>query len=164
MSNLGLRRHLGRHGIRVETTPVGDRSVAARMREGGFRLGAEPSGHVLFDRGGHLVGDGLYTALTVLALPGLVERGASAVFADFERFPQRLVNVTVAQQPPLGEVERLAARVQAIEQELGDEGRVVLRYSGTEPLCRVMVEAPSAETVDRITAELAALVRGELGA
>ena len=164
MSNLGLRRHLGRLGIAVETTPVGDRSVAARRRVGGFRLGAEPSGHVLFERDGHLIGDGLYTALTLLSLPGLVERGAAAVFDDFERFPQRLVNVPVLRQPPLADVPRIADRVRELERQLGDDSRVILRYSGTEPLCRVMVEAPSAELVDRVTAELAELVRAELGA
>lgn len=164
MTNLGLRRHLAQHDVRLEMTPVGDRHVGAKMRAGGFALGAEQSGHVLFDVDGRLIGDGLFTALTILALPAVLEHGASRVFATFPRFPQRLVNVPVTRKPPFEELPQLAARTAAIEQELGEDGRVVLRYSGTESLCRVMVEAPDAATVDRHCDELAALVRAEIGA
>ena len=163
MTNLGIRRVLEQEGIGLETTPVGDRSVARAMREHGYTLGAEQSGHVLFDCGDHFVGDALFTALTILGLPGIRERGASAVFRDFERFPQRLVNVPVANKPDLETVEPLAAAARRIQDELGDDGRVVLRYSGTEDLCRVMVEAPDAATVDRYTDELAGIVTAELG-
>jgi phosphoglucosamine mutase len=162
MSNLGLRRTLAAQGIKLEMTPVGDRHVAARMREGGFTLGAEQSGHVLIDVDGALVGDGLLAALTVLGLPGLRERGASSVLARFERFPQKLVNVRVAHKPPLESNAAIQAAVAAIETELGEDGRVVLRYSGTENLCRVMVEARDADAMLRHTEALARLVEVEL--
>jgi len=164
MTNLGLRRHLAAAGIGVEMTPVGDRHVAKRMREGGFALGAEQSGHVLFDRGGHLVGDGLVTALQILRLDGVLDRGASAAFATFERFPQRLHNVRVSSKPPLEQNARISEAVARCEAELGEEGRVVLRYSGTEALCRVMVEAPDRATVDRLVDEMVEVIREELGA
>jgi phosphoglucosamine mutase len=164
MTNLGLRRHLARSGIRVEMTPVGDRHVARRMREGGFALGAEQSGHVLFDLDGHLCGDGLFTALTILGLPGVREKGASQAFATFTRYPQRLANVRVRAKPPLESILPLAAAAARIEAELGEDGRVLLRYSGTEPLCRVMVEAPDAATVDRHVDELVQIVDAEIGA
>ncbi|MEY2981098.1 MAG: hypothetical protein RL562_1325, partial [Planctomycetota bacterium] len=163
MTNLGLRRHLAAAGIGVEMTPVGDRHVAKRMREGGFALGAEQSGHVLFDRDGYLVGDGIFTALQILRLEGVLERGASAAFATFERFPQRLENVRVSSKPPLEDNPRITAAVARCEAALGEEGRVVLRYSGTESLCRVMVEAPDRTTVDRLVDEMVSVVREELG-
>lgn len=164
MTNLGLRRHLAAAGIGVEMTPVGDKNVAKRMREGGFALGAEQSGHVLFERDGHLIGDGLFTALQILRLDGVLERGASAAFASFERFPQRLENVRVTRKPPLEDNQRITEAVTRAEAELGEEGRVVLRYSGTEALCRVMVEAPDRATVDRLVDEMVEVVREELGA
>ena len=163
MSNLGLTHALAAAGIRLEATQVGDRNVAARMREGGFALGAEQSGHVLINIDGELVGDGLVTALTVLAMPGVVERGASSVFAPLERFPQKLVNVPVTAKPPLEQNERLQAAVTAAEKDLGTEGRIVLRYSGTENLCRVMVEARDAAAMERHTAALVRVVEEELG-
>ncbi|MBK8974963.1 MAG: phosphoglucosamine mutase [Planctomycetes bacterium] len=164
MSNLGLRRVLREAGVQLEMTPVGDRHVARRMREGGFRLGAEQSGHVLFDLDGHFVGDALHTALTVLSLPGVVRNGSAQAFRSFTRYPQRLVNIAVSAKPPLDTVGPLQDACRRIEADLGEEGRVVLRYSGTEPLCRVMVEAPTHELVDRSCDELAGIVRRELGA
>lgn len=163
MSNLGLHRALQKRGIKVHVTPVGDRNVAMAMREHGYALGGEQSGHVLFDGAGRLMGDGLFTALQLLALPGVKERGFAQAFASFERFPQKLQNVRVSRKPRLQEVPRIAASMAAIEQELGDDGRLLLRYSGTEPLCRVMIEAREQATVDRLCAALAAVVEAELG-
>ncbi|MEO0478267.1 MAG: phosphoglucosamine mutase [Planctomycetota bacterium] len=162
MSNLALREVLRNEGIEVLATPVGDRHVTARMRQDGLTLGAEPSGHILFDTGDRLVGDGIYTSLKVLSLPGIVEKGAAEVFQDFERFPQILRNVTVSKKPPLEEVESIQAALREAESELGERGRVVLRYSGTEPMCRVLVEAPDQETVDRLTSTIADVVEREL--
>src|SRR5690606_21884372 len=119
MSNLGLARALRAEGLQVAVTAVGDRHVADRMRERGFALGAEPSGHVLFDRGGRLVGDGLFTALTVLALPDVLTAGASRAIRTFERFPQVLVNVAVAKKPPLDDVPAILAAQRRIEADLG---------------------------------------------
>lgn len=163
MSNLGLHRALAAHGIAVHVTPVGDRNVVQAMREHGFALGGEQSGHLLF-ADGHLTGDGLYTALQLLALPGVREHGFARAFAAFQRFPQKLVNVRVRRQPPFDTVPAIAAKMAAIERQLGDDGRLLLRYSGTEPLCRVMIEARDGDVVERLCTELAAVVQQELSA
>lgn len=163
MSNLGLHKALRRAGIRVEVTPVGDRNVSQAMRAGGFALGGEQSGHMLFDGPGHLVGDGLFTALQLLSLDA-GRRTISAAFAAFQRYPQELVNVRVARKPELASVPAIAAAADAVRAELGDDGRLLLRYSGTESLCRVMVEGPEAATVHRLCHGLADVVGRELGA
>jgi phosphoglucosamine mutase len=163
MSNLGLHRALAKHGIKVHVTPVGDRNVVQAMREHGLALGGEQSGHVLFAGDGHMTGDGLFTALRLLSLPGVKETGFAAAFASFRRFPQKLVNVPVRKKPKFDEVPAIAARAAEIERELGQDGRLLLRYSGTEPLCRVMIEAADGDVVERLCADLAALVQKELG-
>lgn len=169
MSNLGLHRALREAGIGVHVTAVGDRNVVQAMREYGFSLGGEQSGHLLFAGDGHLTGDGLFTALQLLSLPEVRGRGgAGAVqvaraFASFHRFPQLLRNVRVARKPKFEDVPAIAAKAFEIERALGADGRLVLRYSGTESLCRVMVEAADAETVHRYCDELAAVVQSELG-
>ncbi len=163
MSNLGLHRALQQAGIRVHTTPVGDRHVGQAMREHGFGLGGEQSGHILFAGKGHLTGDGLFTALWLLSLPGIRERGLSSAFAAFRRFPQLLRNVPVRSKPDLDSIPAIAAASQAVRDELGQDGRLVLRYSGTESLCRVMVEGPDAAQVERLTSGLADVIRREIG-
>jgi phosphoglucosamine mutase len=163
MSNLGLHRALQKHGIQVHVTPVGDRNVVQAMRERGLALGGEQSGHVLFAGDGHLTGDGLFTALRLLSLPGVQSTGFAKAFASFRRFPQKLVNVPVRQKPKLETVPAIAARAAEIEKELGQDGRLLLRYSGTESLCRVMIEAADGAMVERLCADLAALVQKELG-
>ncbi len=162
MSNLGLRRALARSGITLHTTPVGDRHVHQAMRELGAAVGGEQSGHILF-ADHHLVGDGLYTALRLLALDAGGRQAMSAAFASFQRFPQRLVNVPVARKPALETVPAIVAKVAEIERTLGDDGRLLLRYSGTEPKCRVMIEAADAALTARLCDELADVVRAELG-
>lgn len=158
MSNLGLHRALRDAGIKVHVTPVGDRNVVQAMREHGHALGGEQSGHVLFAGDGHLTGDGLFTALRLLSLPNVRERGFAAAFASFRRFPQVLINVPVQQKPRFADVPAIAARAAEIERALGSDGRLVLRYSGTEPLCRVMIEGADAEMVQRLCRELADLI------
>jgi phosphoglucosamine mutase len=162
MSNLGLRRALSRHGITQHETPVGDRAVVAAMREHGFGLGGEQSGHIIFDGDGHHTGDGIYTALRLLSVPGIRERGFAAAFGEFETFPQLLVNVPVRHKPDLAEITAIQDATAAVEDELGEDGRVVLRYSGTEDLCRVMVEGPTEEIVQLHTERIADAVRREL--
>jgi phosphoglucosamine mutase len=159
MSNLGLHSALAKAGIKVLTTPVGDRHVVAAMRDGGYMLGGEQSGHILFGGDGELCGDGLYTALRLLALPG-ARRGLSGTF---ERFPQVLQNVRVLRKPDLETVPAVAAKAAAVRAALGQEGRLVLRYSGTEPLCRVMVEGRDRDMVQRLCSELADCIAAELG-
>ncbi|MCA8956942.1 MAG: phosphoglucosamine mutase [Planctomycetes bacterium] len=162
MSNLGLRRALGKHGVKVHVTPVGDRAVVAAMREGNYSLGGEQSGHIIFHGEGALTGDGLYTALRLLAVPGIHERGFAAAFGAFQSFPQLLVNVPVSSKPDLAALDAVQRAVAEAEAELGDDGRVVLRYSGTENLCRVMVEGPTEEIVTALTSRIADAVRQEL--
>lgn len=159
MANYGLERHLAAHGIRLLRTKVGDRFVAEEMLRSGAVLGGEPSGHVLFFDASP-AGDGLLTTLRVLGV--LAERGEPLSRAAFEKFPQALLNVPVRRKPPLEEVPALERAVEAARRELGPDGRVLVRYSGTEPLCRVMVEGPDAGRVERLAAELAETVRREL--
>lgn len=161
MSNLGMHHALRASNVKVHTTPVGDRHVVAAMKEHGFALGGEQSGHTLFTDH-ELVGDGLYTGLRILAEAG--DQPMSAAFAAFSRFPQKLVNVAVRDKPDLSTVPAIAAKQKEIEEVLGENGRLLLRYSGTEPKCRVMVEASDGELCNRLCDELAALIKAELGA
>lgn len=141
MSNLALEEWLARSGVRLLRVPVGDRCVAAAMREGGYRLGGEKSGHLLFGAEHGYRGDGLYTFL----------RAAQAMLADgidppsfaagYRDYPQRLLNLPVRGRPPLERLACLQAEQRALEQELGGCGRLVVRFSGTEPVLRLMVEA-----------------------
>jgi phosphoglucosamine mutase len=159
MSNLGMHRALREHGVTVHTTAVGDRAVHEAMRTRGSAIGGEQSGHVLF-ADHDLVGDGLYTGIRLLD----AVRGGSfaSVFPAFARFPQQLVNVPVRRKPKLSDVPAIAAKVAEVERELGDDGRLLLRYSGTEPKCRVMVEAADAARCERLCRELADVVAREL--
>jgi phosphoglucosamine mutase len=139
MSNLGLHVALRERGIAVVTTPVGDRYVVEEMVRGGYNVGGEQSGHVVFlDH--NTTGDGLITALVVLAL--VVEKGQplSALRTVMRRFPQVLLNLRVAAKPDPSTVPAMARAIADAERALGERGRVLVRYSGTEPLLRVMVE------------------------
>ena len=162
MSNLGLQRHMGAAGLELLRTPVGDRHVLAAMIEGGFGLGGEDSGHLILPHHGHLLGDGLLTALLVLS--GLRETGRDlvSVVDAVAKVPQVLLNVPVASRPPLDELPRVNALVAAAEAAHGDDIRIVLRYSGTEALARVMVEGMDAGVVERTSEELAELWRAEI--
>lgn len=159
MSNLGLRRSLEREGIELVTTPVGDRHVVQAMRAGGYGLGGEQSGHIVFAGEGRLTGDGLFTALMLLSLPAARQSGFAAAFAGFQRFPQLLLNIPVTSKPPLESMPEVQRAVREVEADLGVDGRVVLRYSGTENLCRVMVEGPSEGAVRQHVERIAEAVR-----
>jgi phosphoglucosamine mutase len=161
MSNLGMHHALRDAGIEVHVTPVGDRHVVAAMREHGFALGGEQSGHTLF-ADHELVGDGLYTGLRLLADVG--DTPMSEAMAAFESFPQKLINVAVRDKPDLSTIPVIAAKQKEVEELLGDTGRLLLRYSGTEQKCRVMIEAQDRELCERLTDEFAALIQAELGA
>ncbi|HKE00727.1 MAG TPA: phosphoglucosamine mutase [Planctomycetota bacterium] len=161
MSNLGLVAHLRERGVRVEVSPVGDRHVVARMKALGLALGAEPSGHVVFGADNHFVGDGIYSALRILELLRRTKEPLSRLGA-FERFHQRLVNVPVRSRQPLEGIEAILAARRDAERELGEDGRVVLRYSGTEPLVRVMVEARTLDAASRLADAIAQAVRRSL--
>ena len=162
MSNAGLGRALCAMGIRHVTTRVGDRWVMEAMRQHGAVLGGEDSGHLIF-ASRHTTGDGLLTAL--LLIEALLESGAplSQLKQVMTPFPQVLMNVPVSRKPELESVEPIQAAIRAIQEELNAEGRVLVRYSGTEPLCRVMVEGPTEEVTRSLCARLAETVAKILG-
>src|SRR6056297_415236 len=139
MSNLGLERFLEDRGIALERTKVGDRYVVERMREGGFNLGGEQSGHIVMTDYA-TTGDGLMAALQVLAVMVETEKPLSEIAHVFDRVPQKLVNVRYKDGEPL-EQESVQNAIAAAEKKLGNKGRLVIRKSGTEPLIRVMAEA-----------------------
>ena len=162
MSNLGLHLAMRARGVAVRTTPVGDRHVVEEMVRGGYNLGGEQSGHVVFlDH--NTTGDGLVTALAVLAL--MVERGRplSELRHVMQRLPQVLLNVTVAAKPDLDGVPAVAAAIRRAEEALGERGRVLVRYSGTEPLLRVMVEGEREAEIRQLAEAIAAAARAGIG-
>jgi phosphoglucosamine mutase len=163
MANGGLDRHLRRHGVALRRVPVGDRFVAAAMREEGLVLGAEPSGHVLLPRpGGLLTADGLVAALWVLREMADSGRPLSALVRGFARVPRAETAVRVARKTPLSRVPRMRDAIRAAERAAGASGRVLVRYSGTESKVRILVEAKSLAIARRACAALAAAAEESL--
>jgi phosphoglucosamine mutase len=162
MSNMGLEVALDELGVDLRRTQVGDRYVVEAMRNDGYNLGGEQSGHIVFLEH-NTTGDGLITALQTLAILRRKERKLSELTHGFQRFPQALVNVAVAQKPPIESIPELHDAVRRVEAELGRRGRVLVRYSGTEPKARVMVEGEDDAEVNRLAAELAERFRRCLG-
>ena len=162
MTNLGFRRAMADEGIDVHWTDVGDRYVLAHMREHGFVLGGEQSGHLIHLPSGP-TGDGLGGA--ILLLSALAERGVglAEAAAVMQRMPQRLVSIRVERKGDLAGATEVWDLVATHEAELGDDGRIVLRASGTEPLVRVMVEAPTSEQCESIADEIAEAAGRALG-
>jgi len=163
MSNMGLEAALRRDGIRMLRAPVGDKYVLERMQQEQASLGGEQSGHILFP---HLAttGDGLLTALVVLDVVRRSGRALHQLVADLKVFPQTIVNVRVREKKPLDQIATVTDTIRAAETELAESGRVVVRYSGTEALARVMIEAESEEAMRRHADRIAAAIRAELGA
>ena len=162
MSNLGFRRALEAESIEVVSAPVGDKFVAEAMAQRGAVLGGEQSGHVIF--GAHsTTGDGILTGLQVAQIVRGSDEPVSKLAHFYEPFPQVLINVPVAKRDELETTEELWEAVRALEESLGDDGRVLLRPSGTEPLVRVMVEAADAATAESSATRLAAEVERLLG-
>lgn len=163
MSNLGLEKALESHGIRMLRTPVGDKYVLEEMLKRGAVLGGEQSGHVIFSEYA-TTGDGLLTALRVLEIVRDSGESLDRLADEIKMFPQKLVNIRVKYKRPLEELKTVQAEIQAAEREFAGSGRVVVRFSGTEPLARVMIEAKSQEDVDKWTGRIADAIRAELGA
>jgi phosphoglucosamine mutase len=157
MSNLGLERFLGERNLKLERTAVGDRSVMKRMREGGYNLGGESSGHIILSDFS-TTGDGLLAALQVLAVLKAGDRPMSALARQFEPAPQKLENVRFTSGKPL-EAEGVKAAIADAEQKLGAGGRVLVRASGTEPLIRVMAEGDDEALVNQVVSEIVGAVR-----
>jgi phosphoglucosamine mutase len=162
MANLGFHQAMRAEGIRVETTPVGDRSVLEAMEAGGYSLGGEQSGHIIF---GDLAttGDGLLSGLVLLDVLARSGRPLSELASVVQKLPQVLRNVRVADRGGLADAAAFWAEVTAVEGELGDAGRVLVRPSGTEPLVRIMVEATTEDTATACTDRLEAALSAALG-
>jgi phosphoglucosamine mutase len=162
MSNMGLEAALKQSGIRMLRAPVGDRYVLEQMLVHHAALGGEQSGHILLP---HLAttGDGLLTALVVLDLIARTGKSIDELTADLKVFPQVIVNVKVREKKPLEGFPAVVAAIRAAEEELKESGRVVIRYSGTEALARVMIEAESEEAMKRHANAIAGAIRAELG-
>ena len=163
MSNLGLQKALESRGIEMLRTPVGDKYVLEEMLRRGAVLGGEQSGHVIFSEYA-TTGDGLLTALRVLEIVRDSGKSLDSLSEEVKTFPQKLVNVRVKHKRPLAELESVQGEIQAAERAFGGSGRVVVRFSGTEPLARVMIEAETDEEVDKWTGRIADAIRAELGA
>jgi len=162
MANLGLDESLREAGIRLEKTRVGDRYVAEEMQKLGASVGGEQSGHLLFTEFCP-TGDGILSALALLSVMRETGETLAALSTCMRKFPQVLVNVPVRRKPDLATLPALGERVRVFEREMGTSGRVLLRYSGTEPLARVMVEGPVPERVQGMADELAQLIRDAAG-
>lgn len=161
MSNLGLERALSKDGIGLIRTAVGDRYVLEEMLRQDLPLGGEQSGHVIF-RDCSTTGDGLLTALRVASITREAQATLDELTRDFVIYPQRLVNVRFRERKPLEELAGVQAEIREAEAEFGGAGRVFVRFSGTEPLARVMVEGPDAERVEFRARRIAAAIEAEL--
>lgn len=158
LGNQGLDLTLAPLGLRVLRSPVGDRYVWEKMREVGATLGGEQAGHVIFGEFAH-TGDGLITTLQVLDAMLAAGRPLSELAALLVRLPQATRDVRVPAKPPLEDFPALAEAVAEVEQELGDRGRIVIRYSGTEPLARVMIEGEDPERIEALAEKVAVVLR-----
>lgn len=158
LSNMGLEVALREIGVRLDRVPVGDRHVSRRLLEGGFALGGEQSGHIVLPRAAGPTGDGIACAIELLRAAAALGRPMSELLAGFERFPQVARNVTVGRKPPLESIPAIAEAIRRAEAALAGRGRVLVRYSGTEPLARVMVEAEDEARTRSLADDVAAAI------
>jgi phosphoglucosamine mutase len=163
MSNMGLEVALKKSGIGMLRANVGDKYVLEEMLKTGAILGGEQSGHILFRDGDATTGDGLMTALRVMDIMARSGRSLAELIGDLKVFPQKIQNVRVREKIPFAQVPAVQSAIDAAERELDGYGRVVVRYSGTEALARVMVEAESEEKMEALTAGIAGVIQKELG-
>jgi phosphoglucosamine mutase len=163
MSNMGLEIALRNSGIKMLRANVGDKYVLEEMLKTGAALGGEQSGHVIFRDGEATTGDGLLTALRLMEIMVRSGRSLSELISDLKVFPQRIQNIRVREKIPFDQVPEIKSAIDAAQRELDGNGRVVVRYSGTEPLARVMVEAESKEKMDALTESIAGAIAKTLG-
>ncbi|MFT5734535.1 MAG: phosphoglucosamine mutase [Planctomycetota bacterium] len=164
MSNRGLHRALEPVGVSVVEVGVGDRQVVEGLREHGLHLGGEKSGHIIFGADSGFIGDGLLTALHVLSVRARTGKTLSELAAPFVPFPQVLLGLRVASKPSLDRLPLFQEKRRAYEEELGKDGRVNVRYSGTEPKARVMIEGADAARIQEIADDLVEALREEISA
>ncbi|MBU9720172.1 MULTISPECIES: phosphoglucosamine mutase [Bacillaceae] len=162
MSNLGFYKALEGNGINAKQTSVGDRYVMEEMRKGGYNLGGEQSGHIIF-LDYTTTGDGLLTGLQLCSILKATGRPLSELAAEMPKFPQKLVNVRVADKHALTNNEVIAVEIDEVEAEMNGQGRILVRPSGTEPLVRVMAEAPTEEMCEKYVEKIVGVVKRELG-
>ena len=162
MSNLGLRVACKKYGFKYHAAKVGDRYVLEDMMRLGSVIGGEDSGHLIFlDH--HTTGDGILTALQLLAAMVRTGKPLSELAKMMDIYPQKLINVEVKSKPDISTIPRIKEVVGKIEKELGEEGRVLVRYSGTQNMCRVMVEGPSVGVTEKYCREIADVIKDVLG-
>jgi phosphoglucosamine mutase len=158
MSNLGLEIALRRQGGTLLRTPVGDRYVVECMRNGKYNIGGEQSGHLIF-LDSSTTGDGILSALQILAIMLREGRPLSDLKRVMDRYPQKLVNVAVSQRRPMEDFPELVKLRESLQKRLGGDGRLVIRPSGTEPVIRVMVEGADHQLIEETVEEMAASIR-----
>ncbi|MFT4648010.1 MAG: phosphoglucosamine mutase [Glaciecola sp.] len=163
MSNRGLHRALREAGVSISEVGVGDRNVVEAMRNETLEIGGEQSGHVILGQQNDFIGDGMVTALAVLRVIQETGKTLSQLTAPFESMPQVLLGVPVNRKPALDTIQGLTKLLDACNQELGEDGRILLRYSGTENLARVMVEGLDAQRIRSQAEELAGLIHDAIG-
>lgn len=162
MANLGIVKHLEAMGIKVVLSQVGDRYVIQDLIDHDAILGGEQSGHLIFLEH-NTTGDGLVSALQVLRIMIETDTKLSELVAKFRRYPQKCVNVKVREKPPVESLPEVAKQISHAEKELGDKGRVLVRYSGTESVCRVMIEGQDRKRVKQIADTIARAIENAIG-
>ena len=162
MSNLGLYKALAANGMKSVQTAVGDRHVAAEIVKNGYNLGGEQSGHIIiFDV--HNTGDGMLTGIQLLNVIKQTGKSLSELAAPVQTYPQKLVNIKVADKRNWRNYPAIQAEIDTVEKEMNGDGRVLVRPSGTEPLLRIMVEAATEEQANQYTQQIARVVQNEMG-
>ena len=164
MSNMGLEIALRKAGISMLRANVGDKYVLEKMLKTGAILGGEQSGHIIFRDGDATTGDGLLTALRVMEIMARSGKSLAELIGDLKVFPQIIQNIRVREKVPFAQVPEIQGTIEAAERELDGNGRVVVRYSGTETLARVMVEAESEEKMRALAGNIAGAIKNALGA
>jgi len=164
MSNMGLEIALRNSGIRLLRATVGDKYVLEEMQKSGAVLGGEQSGHIIFRDGEATTGDGLLTALRVMETMARTGKPMAELVGDLKVFPQTIQNVRVREKVPFAKVPEIQKAIDAAERELNGNGRVVVRYSGTEALARVMIEAESEKKMKELAQNIAGAIKSALGA
>jgi len=163
MSNIGLKRALDKLGITHAVSGVGDRLVMEKMMAVGAVVGGENSGHMIF-RDHHTTGDGILSALKILTAMRREAAGLAELASIMDVFPQELMAVVVTAKPDLASLPEVQQAIKAVESKLGDQGRVLVRYSGTQPVCRVMVEGPDQKITTEYCLEITQAVKDCIGA
>ncbi|WP_416829306.1 phosphoglucosamine mutase [Ectobacillus polymachus] len=162
MSNLGFYKAIETHEMKSVRTAVGDRYVMEEMRKNGYNLGGEQSGHIIFLD--HITtGDGMLSAIQLVNIMKVTQKSLSQLAGEMKKFPQTLVNVRVADKKKALTNERIQAIIKEVEAEMGEDGRILVRPSGTEPLIRVMAEAPTQELCDQYVGRIVEVVKEEAG-